>query len=198
MPTQKTLNKFMNKDNIDIAPVAGDETVVTPVTTPQPSTEELTQKLKELEGFNARLLNENKELKGSKEDKVIPAETKPNTINTPTLSVNDIPLEQVATITELLKEFSVEELEKAKGFVGTSLGKDLKEVANSVGFKAEISSARTKAHSDKMIESEGVELKPLENKQSILKSIEAGKIDINLPENAEYRKMYVLHKSEQL
>lgn len=189
----------MSEKDTSIAPLEGNPAVVeanaeaTPATTPE-ETPLTAEQIAELKGFNERLLEENKKLKASTTPKVKDHKTKSE--EKPSKSNN--PLDETATMIELLKDYSLDELKEAQAFIGTPLGEDLKSVATNSDFKAVISNKRAKAQSDAMIETESLDLKPIETKKSIIRDIEAGRIDIKLPENAEYRKIYVQHKADNL
>lgn len=190
----------MNQENIDIN---NNETVVAPApvidgaAAPTLSVEELAKQLAEVKGFNARLLQENKELKGKPTDEVLVVkEDKKEDV----VVNNTQPLTNVITREEVdLKEqgFSWDEINRAKQFVG-ALGSNVVEVAASAGFKAIIADEREKKQSIQMMDNDSLELKPIETKKSVIEDIENGVIDINAPGNESYRKMYVDHKASNL
>lgn len=152
----------------------------------------MAEKLKELEGFNARLLQENKELKTTPVEKT--KETKTETVT----ESSSLPLRDIAMIAELSKVYSIEELEKAQEFVGGPLGKTLNEVAANVGFKAVIAKDREEKLSNNMIDTTDIDLKPIETKDSIIRDIESGVIDYKAPGNEKYREIYVKYKASQM
>ena len=185
----------MNKTDIEKITIDEVETITAEekkadVTT-ELTSEQISAKLKELEGFNARLLQENKELKGSKEP-VTPEPVKdiakPTTTNNPDLSLRDI-----SEISKLAAMHSIEDLEFGKQFIGTSFGKTLSEVMGSAGIKAHLELKKEKANSTDVMDIQDISIAPIETKNSIIRDIKEGRIDINAKENVKYRKLWVEH-----
>lgn len=132
------------------------------------------------EGLLNRKLEEAKKLKEELTSKT----------GTPIVKESEVdPLELSFAMSKLSTTLSYDEIQLAKSYVGTGLGKTLLAVSETKGFKAILEEARDKAKSDEMIGIEDFEIKPIETKMSTMRAIADGQIDMKKDKDAS--KLYM-------
>jgi len=118
----------------------------------------------------------------------VETKSEPTTINKTDMSLRDI-----SEISKLASMHSIEDLEFGKQFIGTSFGSNLSEVMDSAGIKAQLALQKEKSNSNDVMDVPDISIATIETKNSIIRDIKEGRIDINKPENAKYRKAWVEH-----
>jgi len=160
------------------------------------------EELEEYAAKNAKAFGDQKKLVSKLKSKPTPVEPEPaaepvvEPVITPEpAAAEPASLDDQYVIANLSKQFSLEEIKEGQSFIGTSFGTTLEEVAANPGFLAHINAKRELSKSDDMIDDSPIEIETFQSKESFVKDVESGKID--LQDDPKSREKYIGIKAEQ-
>lgn len=105
-------------------------------------------------------------------------------------------LDEQYMIASLSNKFSLEEIREAKTFIGTSFGTTLSDVTANPGFLAHINTKRELTKSDSMMNDETLHIETFQSKESFVRDVEAGNIDITADKEAREKYIQIKAKEE--